>query len=91
MRLDTDRTEKIFPEDPAIDTYLRDGLEQHALAVEIFRPFVQRSDKAAYQEAFRQYRQAAIDGLLVATAHNKADPWRVIEQRIHEILRYGDT
>ncbi len=91
VRLDTDRTKKIFPDDPAIDAYLRDALEQHAVAVEIFRPFVRGSDKAAYQEAFRQYRQAANDGLLIATAHDKADPWRVIEQRIHEILRYGDT
>jgi len=91
VKLDADRTKKILPDDPVIDTYLRDGLEQIALAVEIFRPFVRHSDKAAYQEAFRQYRQAASDGLLVATAHSKDDPWSVIEQRIHEILRYGDT
>ena len=69
VRLDTDRTKKLFPDDPAIDTYLRDGLEQHALAVEIFRPFVRGRDKAAYQEAFRQYRLAACRTFIVDSCH----------------------
>lgn len=90
VRLDSDRTRKIFSDDPVIDTYRREGLERHALAVDIFRPFVRRGGKAAYREAFQQYRQVANDGVLVATAHNRDDPWKIIESRIHDILRYGN-
>jgi len=91
VRLDTDRAKRQFPDDPAIDAFLREGLDQHALAVEKFRPFVRNGDKASYQRAFERYRQAANDGLLVATAHEKNDPWKFLEDKIHDVLQFGNT
>jgi len=90
-RLASDRAKKIFPDDPAIDRFLLDHLEHHALVVEKFRPFVRRRDSSAFQKAFEQYRRRAADGLLVASAENKDDPWKVIEESICAVLRFGDT
>lgn len=91
VRLASDRAKKIFADDPAIDRFLLENLEEHALAVERFRPFVKPRDAGDFQQAFERYRQRANDGLLVSSAGNRGDPWKIMEESIHDILRFGDT
>jgi len=78
-------------EAPNIDQYLVDVLPHHAAAVEEYRFFVAFRERAAYQQAWEEYRQAAMGGKFVAEFVGHEDPFLSLEQKIHGVLRFAKT
>lgn len=76
-------------EAPDIDGFLNASLLNHAAAIDEFRLFVDSENVRAYQLAWDEYCEAAKGGLFIACHVNSTDPWSVIEEKIHAVLRFA--
>lgn len=88
-QLDNARSHPSTHEAPAIDQHLIDALPHHAAAVEEYRFFVPFRERADYQQAWDEYRQAAKGGTFVAGFVGHEDPYLPLEQKIQWVLRYA--
>ena len=77
---------------PDVDKILRDAIPSHAAAVEMFRVFVPQSKRTPYQEAWEKYRYEVSNYGFDATTFREdvADPWKVFDDLIHNILLFAD-
>jgi len=71
------------------DRLLREAFPRHAEAVEEFRFFVKTGDKAAYEQAWRQYYE--VGGSVRFFDYMMGDdPLECFETRVRSILRFAD-
>lgn len=87
--LSNGRADKKSPNDINHDRLLSSELPKIAEAIEEFRHFVSECSAARYQEAWDDYYQSIkTGGVMLAQAYDEADPWSVIEKKIHVILNF---
>lgn len=77
---------------PDVDAFLKNALPELAAAIEIFRPFVPKSESTVYQEAWEKYRYEVWNYGFDATTFREDidDPEKVFEDLIHNILQFAE-
>ncbi len=85
---------------PNVANYLRDNLLTVAAAIEEFRPFVPEGERTAFQEAWEEYRQEAVqtdykragsEAIRVAEAGEDVAAGAITEEKIHAVLSFART
>lgn len=94
-RLESARRHGSTHDVPDVDGLLREQFEVHAAAFHEFLPCVRRVRHAAYQKAWDEYceivRAGTASPVFMASGINDRDPWSVIEEKFHAILRFAKT
>jgi hypothetical protein len=80
------------PDDLLLQNFLNDELPKLAVALEEFKFFVSDCDRAAYQEAWKDYYKTINDGgVAIVKAYTEDDPWSVVEMKIHKLTSFAKT
>jgi hypothetical protein len=79
---------------PDASAFLRDAFVSHAEAVKAFASSIRAKRKMrAYQKAWNDYCELSHDGgadaVFMASTINDRDPWSVLEDKIHAVLRFA--
>jgi hypothetical protein len=78
---------------PDVDAFLRKTLPDLAAAIEVFRPFVAKGNRAKYQEAWEKYRYDVWNYGFDATTLREDiddDPHKIFENLIQDILQFAE-
>jgi hypothetical protein len=77
---------------PDVDAFLKKSLPELAAAIEIFRPFIPKSGRTAYQQAWEKYRYEVWNYGFDATTFREDvdDPYKIFEDLIHNVLQYAE-
>jgi hypothetical protein len=78
---------------PDFNAHLRNAVLSHGSAIEMFRPFVSKSDRSAYQKAWEEYQQEATKDIYDAAVEPRIEGVTVeefIENKIHNILKHAE-
>lgn len=79
---------------PNVDAFVKKELLNHASAIEEFRPFVSLCKRAAYQEAWEEYRKIARQDQFATGGEEwgvNAEPGEFLEKKINAILTFART
>lgn len=90
-QLDLGRKHNTTHDAPDIDNFLMSQLLANAAAIEEFKPFVNTSDVAGYEQAWGEYYEAVKGGLFVAKSIGEEEPHSAIQNKIHAVLTYAKT
>jgi hypothetical protein len=75
---------------PDVDKFLKGALLSQAAEIEIFRPFVPKSDRTEYQEEWEKYRYEVWNyGFDANSMNDEVNPHNVYREKIHNILNYA--
>lgn len=77
---------------PNVDAFLKKALPELAAAIEIFRAFISKDERTAYQNAWEKFRYEVWNYGFDATTlrEDNDDPYEVFESLINGILQFAE-